>query len=84
MRYLDIPVVREVEELAQNEDERREMALYTGEDFELLFTLPSERLASARRACSFAVIGEVIEGEQGIRLEDEAGIRALEDRGYEH
>jgi len=84
VRYREIPVVPEVEELAQGEEECREMALYVGEDFELLFTLPPERLPLARGDCAFAVIGEVVEQEEGIRLEDEKGIHKLEDRGYEH
>jgi len=84
VRYREIPVAAEVEELAQSEEERREMALHTGEDFELLFTLPAEQLSHAQKACSFAVIGEVTPRGEGIRLEDEEGLHKLEDRGYEH
>jgi thiamine-monophosphate kinase len=85
VRYLDLPVVPEVEALARDGSERREMALYWGEDFELLFTLPPERLEAARRGTSFAVIGEVITNLEGVRLEEPDGrTDELPDRGYEH
>jgi len=61
------------------------MALYVGEDFELLFTLSPERLESARRKASFTVIGEVIPEAEGVRLEESDGQAGkLPDRGYEH
>ncbi|HIC96445.1 TPA: thiamine-phosphate kinase [Candidatus Bipolaricaulota bacterium] len=82
--YEEVPVLPEVEELAADEEERREMALYTGEDFELLFTLPGERFREAQEKVAFAVIGEVIADHEGVQLKDKGGIRELEDRGYEH
>jgi len=82
IRYRDIPVVSEVEELARSEEERREMALYVGEDFELLFTLPGEDLEKAQGAVSFTVIGEVV--PEGVRLDMNGELIQLEDRGYEH
>lgn len=85
VRYHDLPVVPEVGELARDEDERREMALFVGEDFELLFTLPPERLEAARREASFTVISEVLTRAEGVRLEEPNGrVGELPDRGYEH
>jgi len=85
VRYEAIPVVPDVEELAQSAEERREMALFAGEDFELLFTLPTERLEHARRVVEFKVIGEVVPPSEGVRLEEAPGKPIpLEDRGYEH
>jgi len=82
VEYEKIPVLPELGELAAQEEDRREMALYTGEDFELLFTLPRERLRVAQEAVPFTVIGEAV--AEGLRLKDELGITELEDRGYEH
>lgn len=85
VRYDAIPVVPEVDELARDEVERREMALFWGEDFELLFTLPATRLRQAQGAVEFAVIGEVGPPSAGVRLEEASGgASPLEDRGYEH
>lgn len=82
VRLRDLPLPPEVERLARDESERREMALYTGEDFELLFTLPLKRLKEARGVARFSVIGEVT--QEGIWLEEDGSTVALEDRGYEH
>lgn len=80
-----VPTVPEVEELAPREEERREMALFGGEDFELLFTLPAKHLERAQEAAAFLVIGEVVPQSEGIRLEEAPGRASpLEDRGYEH
>ena len=85
VRYEAIPVVPEVEELTQGERERREMALFGGEDFELLFTLPAEHLERAHSVVEFTVIGEVVPPREGVRLEEASGgASPLEDRGYEH
>ncbi len=84
VRYDAIPVVPEVDELARDEVERREMALFWGEDFELLFTLPATRLRQAQGAVEFAVIGEVGPPEEGVRLQLGGQWLELEDRGYEH
>lgn len=83
VQYRDLPVVSEVDERSRDERERREMALFTGEDFELLFTLPKKHLRKAQAAASFTVIGEVT--KEGVWIIDEDGETAkLEDRGYEH
>jgi thiamine-monophosphate kinase len=66
-------------------------ALYDGEDFELLFTIPAARQAAFRRAWRRAFrlactpIG-VITGRRGaILCRDEQGrVRPLRGRGYEH
>ncbi|MFQ6117309.1 MAG: thiamine-phosphate kinase [Candidatus Bipolaricaulia bacterium] len=82
VRWEDVPLAEEVEGLARTAQERREMGLYTGEDFELLFTLPPERLQAAQSAVPFTVIGEAV--PQGVWLEEKGKIEVLEDRGYEH
>ena len=82
--YEKLPVLPEVEELAADGAEREEMALYTGEDFELLFTLPRERLGTAQNEVSFTVIGEAVSASEGLRLVRRGEAVELADRGYEH
>lgn len=79
--YDDVPVVADVNELASDE-ERCEMALYAGEDFELLFTLPRDRLPQAQQVARFTVIGSVI--SERIVVEEDGKAQELADRGYEH
>ena len=59
-----------------------EAAIYTGGDFELLFTVPPDKIRKARDASMITVIGEVI--ESGIYLEHEGKLEELNPRGYEH
>lgn len=82
IRWEAVPLAAEMEGLARTAPERREMGLYTGEDFELLFTLPPEHLQAAQSAAPFTVIGEVV--PQGLWLEEGGEAEELEDRGYEH
>ncbi len=77
-----IPVLAEVERLAKNRSEWREMALHTGEDFELLFTIAEKNLRAAKKAASFCVIGEVV--ESGVWLVTNKRISKLPNRGFEH
>ncbi len=82
VRFGDFPIDSEVASLARDESELREMALYTGEDFELLFTLPTTSLQQAQSAAPFAVIGGVT--QEGIWMEENGSTVGLADRGYEH
>ncbi len=82
VRYRDLPLRPEANELAQSPQELREIALYTGEDFELLFTIPPPRLKEATRATRFTIIGEVV--PKGVWIEENGRVCKLEDRGYEH
>ena len=78
----EIPVLREVDQLTDDHHERRQMALHTGEDFELLFTLSPADLNEAQRAVSFRIIGDVI--DEGMELHSADGVASLSSRGYEH
>jgi thiamine-monophosphate kinase len=65
----------------------RGLAASGGEDYELLASLPPERLSEAREAvaaagCELTDIGAVREGE-GVSLRDPAG-RELEPKGFDH
>ncbi|MFC4550321.1 MULTISPECIES: thiamine-phosphate kinase [Halorussus] len=69
-----------VEDSDGGEDEIRELSVFFGEDFELVFTLPESDLAAARSdsPTPISVVGEVT--ESGVEMDGEA----LADRGYTH
>jgi thiamine-monophosphate kinase len=76
-----LPVLPDVKRLFKGE-ELLEAVVYTGGDFELLFTVAQDRIEEARKACPLTVIGEVI--EEGIFIERAGRLEELKARGYEH
>lgn len=77
-----LPVLSDVKRLLKSE-ELLEVAVFTGGDFELLFTVAPEKLDKARKACHLTVIGEVI--EKGVFIKSVSGVEEeLKARGYEH
>ncbi len=60
------------------EDALRQAVLFTGEDYELLFTVPVEAIERIDHSVKFTVIGRVLQEET---LLDNS---QLPDRGYEH
>jgi thiamine-monophosphate kinase len=75
------PVLPEVTDLLEG-DELLQAVVYTGGDFELLFTVPPDRLGIVRSVCPLTVIGEVI--NEGIFIQRAIGIEELKGKGYEH
>ncbi|WP_435062236.1 thiamine-phosphate kinase [Halobaculum sp. EA56] len=75
-----VPVDDAVAERFDDPDGRREAALFFGEDFELVFTVPSDAVEDARAASptSVTAIGSVT--ESGVRIDGDP----LPDRGYDH
>ncbi|MFC7069427.1 thiamine-phosphate kinase [Halobaculum lipolyticum] len=75
-----VPVDGAVDDLFDDPDDRREAALFFGEDFELVFTLPSDAVDAARAASPtpFATVGNVT--WDGVRMDGDP----LPDRGYGH
>jgi thiamine-monophosphate kinase len=75
-----LPIDETVDDVASDGAERREFGVFFGEDFELVCTLPEERVADVRADLSvpLARIGTVT--ESGVTLDGEA----LPDRGYTH
>jgi len=63
-------------------------ALYTGEDFELLFTMPRKeaaKLMHMKKRINCRLIGEIVERNEGLRLVDKKGsIKLLKSRGFRH
>jgi thiamine-monophosphate kinase len=62
----------------------REMVLYYGEDFELLFTIKSKDLISLKEVMKVHVIGEVTGSGQIEMIDKEGKTNILVPRGYEH
>jgi len=57
----------------------RDAVLFTGEDYELLFTVPKGLIAQIDPSVRYTVIGKVCEHETRLLDNDK-----LPDRGYEH
>ncbi|MCX9085040.1 MAG: thiamine-phosphate kinase [Candidatus Methanoperedens sp.] len=75
------PVRPEVTDLFKD-DELLQAVIYTGGDFELLFTVPHEKIEIVRSVCPLTVIGEVI--KKGIFIQKKGKIEELKSKGYEH
>ncbi|WP_324665261.1 thiamine-phosphate kinase [Haloarcula sediminis] len=75
-----LPIDERVDTLAESDDDRRELGLFFGEDFELVCTVPESDLAAAREGapCPLHRVGTVTEA--GVTLDGEP----LADRGYSH
>ncbi|WP_248897885.1 thiamine-phosphate kinase [Haloplanus halobius] len=75
-----LPVDPSVDAVASDRDERRELAAFFGEDFELVFTVPEAALAEKREAVSVPItrIGTVTDA--GVVADGDP----LPDRGYTH
>ena len=76
-----IPIHPAVEELADDRNEREDMAFFCGEDYELVFTAPRDALAAVRDGIPVSVteIGEATD-TGAVRVDGEA----LPNRGYAH
>ncbi len=91
IRASDIPVHRSVRDMAPVgdkvvedmvvDDKVFEWSLYTGGDFELLFTLNTDCLEKAGKVAQFTVIGEVT--GSGITIEHNGHIEDVEPRGFQ-
>ncbi|MGC9444513.1 MAG: thiamine-phosphate kinase [Candidatus Methanospirareceae archaeon] len=89
-----IPVLSEElrydEQLILSPDERTELALYYGGDYELLFTLDRHVLEDAalmsklKQEVHMSVIGTIVPPEEGISLRTGEGKERLEIKGYQH
>jgi thiamine-monophosphate kinase len=75
-----LPVADSVREVATDSAEQRELSVFFGEDFELLFTVPECALDAVREATPVEVsrLGTVV--ESGVTLDGDP----LDDRGYTH
>lgn len=80
-----IPVSRDTREAAALvSGVPEEYALYGGEDFELVFTIPEENISALREEFTdFTVVGEVLPREEGIFILRE-GHKEEMKKGYDH
>ncbi|WP_048143776.1 thiamine-phosphate kinase [Methanosarcina horonobensis] len=79
-----LPILQEVREFASGPEELLEFALYTGGDFELVFTVDPKRLKKVQNICNLTIIGECTEYETGIMLESpECRLTAVKQLGYQ-
>ncbi|MCK4937513.1 MAG: thiamine-phosphate kinase [Methanosarcinales archaeon] len=81
INYESIPVHRTVREMADSETRLMEWSVYSGGDFELLFTNRPECVEKARKVAKFTVIGEVT--ANGITILQDGHTAVLEARGYQ-
>lgn len=75
-----IPIIDEVKSISKNKKDLRELFLYGGGDFELLFTINPEDLDVASKKISFSVIGKAV--SNGVYLDDPK--EKVDFRGYRH
>lgn len=79
-----LPVLPEVRQFASGPGELLEFALYTGGDFELIFTVDPGRLKKVQNICNLTIIGECTKYEAGIMLESpECRLTAIKQLGYQ-
>jgi len=79
-----LPILPEVREFASGPEELLEFALYTGGDFELIFTVNPERLKKVQNICNLTIIGECTKYETGIMLESPVcRLTAINQLGYQ-
>jgi thiamine-monophosphate kinase len=78
-----LPIHREVRDFVSGSEELMEFSLYTGGDFELLFTLDPQKLKNVQNICNLTVIGKCTRYEAGIMLESpEHRLTAIKQQGY--
>ncbi|PSP27123.1 thiamine-phosphate kinase [Halobacteriales archaeon QH_2_65_14] len=75
-----LPTVDVVDEVADSDEERLELGLFFGEDFELVCTLPGETLERVTEDLSVPLTPVGTVTETGVTLDGEP----LPDRGYTH
>ncbi|MBP2030195.1 thiamine-monophosphate kinase [Methanohalophilus levihalophilus] len=63
-----LPIDERVKQIASNSSDELELALYSGGDFELLFTVNPERVKSLHGESYLTVVGEVVGYERGVSL----------------
>ena len=77
-----LPIDEAVHAVAADAADARELALFVGEDFELVFTVPADSLddVTAASPVPITAVGEVTPAAEGITIDGEP----LPDRGFTH
>ncbi len=87
-RINNIPVSNEAREFAEiNDLNKNDLALYGGEEYEIIFTVSPNKLNTTRQilrgtGCDFNAIGEVVDSQITF-LENEV-VKPIEQKGWEH
>jgi thiamine-monophosphate kinase len=81
-----IPIAQEVETYAEQQKlNPEELAMYGGEEYELLVTIPREEFSELRRRVpSLIRIGRVESGHGNVFLQSREEVTKIEPRGWEH
>ncbi|MDK2891610.1 thiamine-phosphate kinase [Methanohalophilus sp.] len=80
-----LPVDKRVEQIASNSTDALELALYSGGDFELLFTVNSKHAKWLRGKSYLTIIGEVVNYEEGVSMVPKYGETiTINRKGYLH
>jgi thiamine-monophosphate kinase len=85
IHYDTIPISKQTIKAAELlKEEPREFALYGGEDFELVFTIPQARIAELyKHFQDFTVVGEILGGGKGVYLLRDGHKQPVKS-GYDH
>ncbi|WP_254546038.1 thiamine-phosphate kinase [Halomarina pelagica] len=78
--YDALPVDGSVRDVADGPDDERDLAIYFGEDFELVFTTDDPGAAREASPTPVSAIGTVTDASEGVVLDGEV----LPDRGFTH
>jgi len=79
-----LPTENEVRTFAKSTDGALELALYTGGDFGLLFTVRTDMIEAVRSIYGFNVIGDAVGGNEGVMVELVSGsVERVNRKGYE-
>lgn len=80
-----LPINDEVHDIAGSRDELLELALYTGGDFEMLFTVSPDKVDQVREACDLTVFGDVVGMDEGLAVVGTDGNTfTINRKGYLH
>lgn len=77
-----VPISWPLRDLAGFGADLQDLILYSGGDFELLFTVQPQMLSEAKRACDLTVIGFAVDEGMWFSCGDER--RPLQPRGFSH
>jgi thiamine-monophosphate kinase len=84
-----LPIAKETQRIAREFSlSAQELAMTGGEDFELLFTIPADRIDEVRKTVQFTEVGEVIENQiskikyQNFIVDEEGN--AVPIKGFDH
>lgn len=87
IKYNHIPIADTTRDIAEKQNKDPvDFALYGGEDFELLFTMPCCAAEKLIESASFPVkiIGEILPKTNGVILQKNGEIYPLKSKGYDH